>query len=123
MANDDTTGILAALDELLDGERAALLAGDLGGLPDLLDRKTKLMDRLGAIEGVIEHDTRPNLAQMKDKAMRNQALLDGALQGIRQVAGRIAALRHVRRSFDTYDVTGRRLTIDAGSAGRVEKRA
>jgi len=50
-------------------------------------------------------------------------LLDGALEGIRRVASRMAAIRQVRRSLATYDETGKRRTIDGTMAHNIEKRA
>ncbi|MGR3312627.1 flagellar export chaperone FlgN [Roseovarius indicus] len=111
--------ILQALDDLLEHERSALLTGDLDQMAVLLDRKTVLIDALNAVEP--EHQ--PDLDEIRGKVRRNQTLLDGALQGIRQVAGRMAALRQLRHSFDTYDESGRRHTIEGAVTRQVEKRA
>lgn len=119
MTTDPVSEIMTALDALLERERRALLAGELDRLPDLLREKTGLIDRLSGLDA--EAGTLPEA--LKQKAIRNQALLDGALQGIRQVAGRIAALRRLRQSFETYDETGRRRTIEGDIVRRIEKRA
>ena len=52
-----------------------------------------------------------------------QLLLDGALEGIRNVANRLADLRRLRHSFDTYDSRGRKSTIEGHVVRHVEKRA
>jgi len=54
---------------------------------------------------------------------RNQSLLDGALQGIRSVAARMANYRQIRKSMDTYDGQGRKHTIPGEVARTVQKRA
>jgi hypothetical protein len=117
--NASAHDIISRLDSLLEAERAALIAGDMDSIPEMLERKTRLIDDLN---GLAPGD-RDALDTLKSKVMRNQALLDGALQGISAVAGRLAALRRLRDSFDTYDESGRRQTIDGDVAHRVEKRA
>jgi len=119
MAAETTADFLSALDDLLDHERAALLGGDLDRMPGLLGRKTALIDALDTMDAV----ARPDLEGLKGKVMRNQALLDGALEGIRQVAARIASLKRMRVGFDTYDASGRRRTIEGDVVRRMEKRA
>lgn len=119
MEPDTADGIIAALDTLLDKERATLLSGDPDGISALLDEKSGLIDALDALQP----EKQPELDRLKDKILRNQALLDGAQQGIRKVADRLAALRRMRHSFDTYDESGRRQTIDGHVVHRIEKRA
>lgn len=119
MEPESAAAILQALDDLLEHERTALLTGNLDQMAELLERKTALIDALNALEP--EHQ--PDLDDIRGKVVRNQTLLDGALQGIRQVAGRMAALRQLRHSFDTYDETGRKHTIEGAVVRQVEKRA
>lgn len=117
----DTTAqdLIEKLDNLLETERMALLAGDLETIGQLLEQKEDLIDRLN----LIKPQSQPALAGLHEKVTRNQALLDGALQGIRKVAARIAAMRRIRRSLETYDKSGRRHTIDGEVLHKVEKRA
>lgn len=119
MAPDTATGILQALDDLLEQERCALLTGDLDQMARLLDRKSDLIDALNALDP----EQQPDLEGIRGKVLRNQTLLDGALQGIKQVADRVATLRKLRHSFETYDETGRRQTIEGVVVRQVEKRA
>lgn len=119
MRSEDRQAALDALDDLLDAERAALLQGNLDDLVRLSTRKAALIDALNRME----FDTRAPLEHLYDKVARNQVLLDSALDGIRSVARRLAAIRRVRQSLDTYDSTGRKQTVDLGSIGSVEKRA
>lgn len=111
--------VLSELDDLLDKERACLLAGDLSGLSRILREKERIIDTLNSL--LPEND--PGLDALKDKALRNQALLDTAVEGIRAVANRVSALRRVRDTLETYDKTGRKTSFDAQPRGRVEKRA
>lgn len=119
MKTDTAQGIINRLDELLELERDALLQGELDKIPAMLEEKESLIDALSDNEP----DTKAELRELQIKVERNQALLDGALQGIRKVAARMAAFRRIRRSLETYDESGRKRTIQGEVERRVEKRA
>ena len=119
MTNEQFEDVIDALDDLLDAEREALLAGNLDEVGRLLERKEDLIDQLASLE---EGDKAP-LEALSAKVQRNQALLDGALEGSRSVARRLAALRRVRSALETYDEKGERQTIDFTPDGGLEKRA
>ncbi len=119
MTQDKAQKIIDQLDDLLDSERLALLDGDLERISGLLEQKETLIDALNALES----KARPELQELQDKVVRNQALLDGALQGIRKVAARMAAYRKIRRSLETYDESGRKKIIPGAIDHKVEKRA
>ena len=119
MVTDTPQDIINSLDDLLEKERAALLEGNLDVITRLLDEKESLIDRLNGCTPT-EQDALDNL---RGKVTRNQALLDGALQGIRAVANRMSTLRRIRKSLDTYDEKGRKTTIHALRENKVEKRA
>lgn len=107
------------LDRVLDFERTALLEGDLDEIVRLAQTKEVLIDALNAVTSADQG----NLKALQEKVARNQVLLSGALQGIRKVATRIAALRRIRRSLETYDSSGRKQTIQGEVNHKVEKRA
>lgn len=111
--------IFQALDDLLDRERAALVRGDLQTITDLIAEKESLMHRIGGIDAT----DRDGLQHLQGKAIRNQALLDSALRGIRTVANRFATLRRIRKSLETYDEFGHKSSLPAGHDNKVEKRA
>ncbi|WP_322867705.1 hypothetical protein U5922_016715 [Aquicoccus sp. G2-2] len=84
-----------------------------------LDQKKALIDALNdtpAAAGV-------SLQTLQGKVLRNQALLDSALGGIRSVANKMSTLHRIRRTLDTYDESGRRMTIESVSENKLEKRA
>ena len=111
--------LLADLDDILERERAALLAGDLEGLSRILREKERVIDALNqGLQG-----EPGSLDALKTKANRNQALLDRAVEGIRVVADRVSALRRVRETLETYDQSGRKTTLESLHKGRVERRA
>lgn len=110
--------IIAKLDALLEDERAALLSGDLERIGAGVAEKERLIDALGAAQ-----DRQHDLTALQAKVVRNQGLLDGALQGIRSVAARMATYRQVRKSMDTYDGQGRKYTIPGEVTRTVQKRA
>jgi len=110
--------IIRKLDALLEDERAALLSGDLERIGAGVAEKERLIDALNAAQ-----DRQHDLTALQAKVVRNQGLLDGALQGIRSVAARMATYRQVRKSMDTYDGQGRKYTIPGEVARTVQKRA
>ena len=110
---------LDALEELLEQERTALINGELDQLGELLSRKVELVDKLNASE-VAQPD---GMIDLQGKVARNQVLLDNALEGIRTVARRLATLRSIRKSLDTYDANGKKKKITAAVVSSVEKRA
>ncbi len=111
--------VISALDDLLEQERNALFSGELEKLVGLIERKRKLIETLDTL-GLTGTD---ELNTLKSKAARNQALLDSALKGIKSVSTRLATLQKVRKSLDTYDAKGRKLTIQGQQSGKLEKRA
>ncbi|WP_417726521.1 flagellar protein FlgN [Roseovarius sp.] len=119
MAHKTDTRTLEDLDLILEEERSALLAGDLSRIASLTSEKEHLIGALNALIGPSADD----LTILQDKLTRNQALLDGTLQGIRTVAARLAAHRRIRRSMDTYDQHGRKFSIPGDAANNIEKRA
>ena len=119
MSNDTIAENFEALDALLEQERAALLSGDLQQLTDMLPSKVALID---ALNRVIHTDI-PTLQSLDSKVKRNQLLLDGAMEGIINVAQRLATLRRLRGSLETYGSDGKKRTIDVDTDHSVEKRA
>ena len=107
------------LDSLLEQERAFLLEGDLEGLGGLLPLKEKLVDLL--LSDASTH--RDQITPLEGKLHRNQLLLDGALDGISAVAARLAALRQVRNTLDTYDARGNKKRVEMIASENLEKRA
>lgn len=112
-------GLFEALDALLERERNALIDGDLAAISELIEEKEGLLDQIAALDGAGKR----GLEDLQGKAIRNQALLDSALRGIRNVASRFAALRKVRKSLETYDEKGRKTSLAALPENKVEKRA
>ncbi len=107
---------ISRLQTLLDEERTLLLSGDLESLPQLLDRKQDLIENLGDTIG-------PELTEIHSKLTRNHALLNSAMEGIQRVSDRLAALKQMRQSLETYDSQGHRQSIGTLQKGRMEKRA
>lgn len=111
--------VIDALDAILERERQILLAGDLDQMEDVLNAKEAMIDRLNAQE----HDDAAHMTQLRDKLKRNQVLLNGALDGIRRTSARLATIRNVRRSLQTYDKCGNRKTIEGETDHKLERRA
>ena len=106
------------LDLLLQAERAALLAGDFDQIAELLEMKEMIAEKLSS-----EDISKEELAPLQNGMRRNQELFDQALAGIRNVAARLGDLQRIRKSMDTYDAYGRKMTIDAPRENKLERRA
>ncbi len=115
----DIENLMYQLDDVLDWERDALLKGDLDSVVRSLQTKERLIDALAHLE----IDTQDGLDALRTKATHNQQLLNSALDGIRSVADRIATLRQIRNTLETYDKSGRKMVISGLKGQRVEKRA
>ncbi|MBT26113.1 MAG: flagellar biosynthesis protein FlgN, partial [Rhodobacteraceae bacterium] len=101
---------------LLDEERSLLLQGKLDALPDLLERKRDLVEGLG-------EPGEADLTDLHSKLTRNHALLNSAMEGIQRVSERLATLKRMRLSLETYDSQGHRQSLDTRAVSRMEKRA
>ncbi|MCR9127615.1 MAG: flagellar export chaperone FlgN [Rhodobacteraceae bacterium] len=119
MTDDTPQDLIDMLDDLLDEERSALVAGDLERIGRIVARKESLVDALNRIDAMQAQD----IAGLQEKFRRNQSLLNEALAGIRAVSQRMTALRRVRASLDTYDSNGRRQSFADAQIPSVERRA
>lgn len=119
MKNETADELIAALDELLELERSALVEGELERLGTLLPVKEKLIHRINDL-GSVERD---KLTDVRSKVSRNQNLLNGALEGIQAVANRMAEMRRVRRGLETYDEGCRKRHHNTQASKQLEKRA
>ena len=119
MTARDRDGLEARVEALLARERSALLAGDLHAVGALAQEKEALAAELGRLGP----DAVASLRRLGATARRNQALLDGALQGIRRATSRLSAHRRLRGSMETYDPQGRKTIIAGGLMHKVERRA
>lgn len=118
MTHNDNDAV-RALDLLLEEERELLLAGEIDRIEEVLNAKETLIETLSSID----RNEVQGLETLQAKLMRNQSLLDGALQGIRRTSARLATLRKVRRTLETYTESGRKQTIDAQVTRKLERRA
>lgn len=119
MMTEQSRRLLDQLDAILENEHDAVLTGEIGRLAALVSEKERLVDALNALAPPSED----SLRAIQGKLARNQALLDGALHGIRTVAARLAAHRRIRRSLDIYDQSGRKQSLSEDIAHNFEKRA
>lgn len=119
MTDTSTNKLIETLDTLLDEERRALVTGDLEKIGQLMSQKEEIIQQINSLDQ-LENDT---LAAVHEKVTRNQALLNSALDGIRAVANRMADLRRVRASLETYDHRGQKQNFGVQIQSTVEKRA
>lgn len=103
--------VVAALADLLDRERAALLAGDLQALPALVRRKERLVAALAAGPPTA-------LEQVAAALRRNQVLLAAARDGVSAVRALTAG---PGQDQQTYAPDGGRAVLSP-AAGQIERR-
>ena len=111
--------LLKQLNDLLERERTALLAGDLAALPGLLDETERAIATLESCK----LPDREKVEKIQSKIVRNQSLISGAIAGIQDVSIRMKAIRRARGGLETYDHAGIRTRYTTTSPGKVEKRA
>jgi flagellar biosynthesis/type III secretory pathway chaperone len=119
MTHETLQATIDSLDDLLDAERRGLLKGNLDEVARLHLRKEELIDTLNQLDA----EDAKRLVALNTKVERNQVLLNTALEGIRSVARRLAAIRRVHQSLDTYDSAGRKKTVEMSVDRSFEKRA
>lgn len=112
-------GILDELNDLLDQEKAAILRGDIEAVGRILETKQRLLEVLNKMNEPDEH----GLDRLKQKLLRNQDLLEHSQKGIQAVFQRIATLRSVQSTLETYDRQGKRREFRLATGEKVEKRA
>lgn len=111
--------ILRQLDEILGMEREALLAGNLDALHPLLEQKESILTTLQTTKT----DDESGLKYLQNKMLHNQKMLEGALQGIRSITERLATVKRVRETLETYDLHGQRTEMKVARTAKLEKRA
>ncbi len=104
MATERAQLLIHELDGLLDKENAAILGGDLDLIRRLFEAKQHLVARINEAAG----PGMTGLPALRVKLARNQDLLHSAMQGVKSVVDRLAALRAVRDELLTYDAAGRK---------------
>lgn len=110
---------VAALERLLEQERAALLSGDLAQLPKFIAGKERL---LLLLEQAAARPDAAALDRLRARAMANQLLLDAALRGVRAARARLETARSGGPALSTYDARGKAESHAPARPG-VERRA
>ena len=97
-----TGNLEAEFGRLCDDERAALMAGRLGALADIVKRRLALTERLAAApNGEIE-----TLRRLAAQASANQRLIEAALSGVRSARIRVRTIRAAARGLTAYGADG-----------------
>jgi hypothetical protein len=99
---------------ILEEERRLILSGAWAELEALAPRKEAALKALG-------HDA-PGLPALAARLDRNQTLLASAMEGLREVARRRAAMASARGQLATYDAQGQRADRPVAPA-RLERKA
>lgn len=118
MSSPETDRLVAEVEALLAEERRLLLDGQLEGLAPLQERKETLAARLAPLRPQLPPE---QVARLHGQALRNQALLTAAAQGVRGIANRLAVIRQIAAGDGTYSPDGTRRRL--GQLPRHERRA
>lgn len=113
MTSDDAG---RALELLLERERQAILSGRLEDLSALPSEKAWLLDRLSGLRDA------DRLRHLVRQARRNQALLEAAGQGLRDIRERLSEIRRAAGTLDVYSQNGERQSVSTAT-GLVTRRA
>ena len=108
--------VLGELESLLDGEAAAIRAGNLSDLPRLASAKHALLHSLGKEQGI----DATRIAGIRAKAARNAELLSAAARGVKSALSAIADARS-GRDLATYDRHGHRNAL-SGAPRMIERK-
>jgi hypothetical protein len=101
MNRTDNPTILDALEDLLERERALILAGDFDGLARQASEKTASLAGLAAQSG-----NPATFERLRRAALRNQSLIGAATRGLRAAQARLAALHDPQAALRTYGRDG-----------------
>jgi len=113
MTNTAARSLIAALDE----ESIALRTGALLDLPQIADKKSSLLIALESEKGLAA-----DLAKIRAKAARNEALLAAAIKGVQAARDRLAALNEVKTGLNLYSEKGKMKYLKPGATA-LEKKA
>lgn len=108
---------IGALEDLLEAERAALLAGDLARIERLGPARDALLRDLTTAR--CAPDT---LARLRVSAERNRLLYEAAARGLRAVRERLRALQDGANGLRTYDARGLRSAASTRPATLARRR-
>ena len=111
--------VIQQVEDVLVAERALLITGDFKALERLEADKEKV---IAAIRPMSERDLQ-ELSHLRGLAEHNQQLFKQALKGIQDVADRLESIRKIGETIDTYDQTGRRISVETQQSKALEKRA
>lgn len=102
--------------DILKRERAALLAGDFVALDNLFPIKSALFDELttGSRKST-------ELSDVRIALVRNQNLLQAALDGVASARLRLNALQEVREGMHVYDQSGQLSHVSGARPGFVKR--
>ncbi len=94
------------LEDILDREYSLMAAADFEGLSRLLPQKEDLFDLLE------HHEIELNdLRALRDKAERNQRMLDCVKRGVKSAIARLDTSGSVPQALTTYDNSGHKLNF------------
>lgn len=104
------------LNALIHEEREALLSGNYAALEPLAERKEALLEGIDPAE----HD-QADLVTLQDASARNEALLQIALDSIRQAGAEARSMRDRSQCLETYGPGGERRSLNAPVATGIRR--
>jgi len=95
-------------EDYLERERAILLSGRVAELARLADAREEMLKALAD-----ETADSQRVARLREKALRNGALLEAAAEGVNRAMKRLADLRQAAGPIGSYSASGGRCEIGA----------
>ncbi len=104
--------------ELLEQERSLLIKGEVDAVAALAEQKEELIEQLRTA-GPLPAE---GLSKLRERALRNKALLDASRTGLKAAATRLKEIRKAMLQLDTYNRDGNLTNLQTAQP-KVEKRA
>ncbi len=103
MSNLQNTTVMA-VENALDLEKTAILSGDLEALTEISGKKNEMVQSISKATASMNVS---ELRHLREKALRNEELLQSAMLGLKRAKDRIQSVREVKSSLQTYSAQGK----------------
>jgi len=103
---------------MMDSERSVLLHGPLDDLAQISAKRDQLLEALVQGGPVSERILGGKLADIKEMAKRNGALLKAAIEGMRDARQEIESIEENLNSMDTYAPDGAKMVVAQTPPGK-----
>ncbi len=122
MTPNDVESVIEKILLALDEEREIIRSGRLTGLADLVEQREAAIALLDAPGAEMTPQIVAGVEEIAERARRNAALLEAAIEGVKAAEKRLAQIYEARDTLGTYERDGTKSTGPV-SSGKIERRA